>query len=882
MIWTTTPDVYTHSSGLTVLHERRTTSPVVALQMWVNVGSGDESEREAGLAHVHEHMLFKGTESRAVGAIARDVEAVGGSINAWTSFDQTVYHVVMPSRFAQDGLDVLVDAIRHSAFDPDELERELQVIQEEIRRGEDMPPRVLSQRVFSTVFETHPYGRPVIGTSESVDAFERADVLSFFERWYRPDNITLVAVGDVTRAELDAWLDDMTAGWSAAPTTRNPRPVEPPQTALRTVVEQRDVERANLNLAWRGPGLADEDTPALELLSILLGQGDSSRLFEHVQRSPLGVSGVYAGLYTPAEPGLVLVGASFRGGAEPDDPMPVLSAVVREIARLQHTPPTEAELSRALAILESDAIYQRQTVQGLAQRLGWFHVVGGDVAFEQEFVARARQVTPDRIRDVARRYLGPDTLTVGLMLPESLEAPPTEPDIERVVRAAYADIAAASADAAPVPDAHGIVRYELDGGLVLIVQQDDASPVFAIRAATLGGLLAESEATNGVHHLVAELMTSGTSTRSAMDIARTVDAMAASISGFSGRNSLGLRMTALRRDFDAAIELFADVLYDASFPDDEVDRIRRETLQHIAARRDNPAGLAFQAFNAELYGEHPHARMVMGTADTVAALDRDAIVDAWQAAMRPDRLVVTVVGDVDPARVRDAVEAHLVRPVTDDDAPALDPRPEPPARTAPVRLDDTLDRQQAHIVLGFPGASMFDDDRLALDVLAVVLGGQSGRLFVELRDNQSLAYSVSAWSSPGYDSGSFAFYIATSPERVDEAIDGIRGEIERLRTGGITEDELERAQRYLLGRRDIATQRHGARAGYYAFDELYGFGYAYSFAFADRVEAVTVADVERAIETWLIADREILSVVGPALGETPALAEPPPGADAPE
>src|SRR5881275_141457 len=160
-------------NGLTVILKEQHGSPVVAFQAWVNVGSADETPELAGIAHVFEHMLFKGTERRGVGQIAQEVEASGGEINAWTSFDQTVYHLVLASRFFDTGLDILADALQNSSFDPEELDRELKVVLEEVKQGEDNPSRVATQALFGAAFTRHPYRRPVIGYTKTVKSFTR-------------------------------------------------------------------------------------------------------------------------------------------------------------------------------------------------------------------------------------------------------------------------------------------------------------------------------------------------------------------------------------------------------------------------------------------------------------------------------------------------------------------------------------------------------------------------------------------------------------------------------------------------------------------------------------------------------------------------------------
>lgn len=865
-------EYFEHSSGLGVLFQPVHAAPVVAYQVWVRVGSGDETDREAGLAHVHEHMLFKGTESRAVGEIARDIEAIGGSINAWTSFDQTVYHIVVPSRFADEGLDVLADAVANSAFDPTELERELEVIQEEIRRSEDLPSRALNRLLFDNAYTDHPYGRPVIGSRESVASFTRDDVLSFFERWYRPENMTLVVVGDVERSSVEATLDTHFRRSRHAAPARPDRPVEPQQNGLRVASEFRDVQDGHVALAFHAPDLAHEDTPALEVLAILLGQGESSILFENVQRRAGLTNSVYGYLYSPAEPGIFMLGASYSGADEDTDAQKVLSALTQEIARLRHRDIPASDIRRALTILESDRVYQRQTVQGIAQRLGYFHTVAGGIGFERRFVELARRVTPGDLRRVAQQYFNIDNLTVAMVLPDGENHEFAEPArVDDVVKAAYAasDDEFGSFDL--TPDAYGAVRHVFDNGLVAIIQHDETAPLFGVRAAVMGGLLAEDEANAGISNLLAHMLTAGTDARSAPAIALEIDSIAASLSGFSGRNTVGMRMTALSRDFESAMEIFADTALHSTFPGDELDRVRREILADIAAQPDNLAGTAFRMFNEQTYVGHPYAMSVLGTEETVGGVNRSELIEFYRRMVQPSRMVISVVGDIEPDRALRVIQELMVD--TAAAAPRdLAPRPTPAPATA-ARLTESRDRQQSHVVLGYQTESMDGELRYALDVLGAILGGQGGRLFLELRDRQSLAYSVNAYASSGLDAGTFAFYIATSPNKVEQALGAIREQMRLLREHGVTDEELVRAQRYLVGRRDIGLQRQSARAGYYTFDELYGRGFDHGYNYAERIDAVTAEQIRDAVVRYFDPEREVVVVVGPELPAEAAQAD---------
>src|SRR3954468_144642 len=401
-------------NGLTVLVEENHAAPVSALQVWVRVGSADELSDEAGLAHLHEHMLFKGTARRGPGEIARTIEAAGGEINAWTSFDQTVYHVVVASQFTPQGFDVLADAITQAAFDREELSREIEVVCEEIKRSQDSPARKLSKELFAAAYERHPYGKPVIGTEESVRSFTRDGILRFYRRWYRPENCVLVAVGDVREAEIlelaqrhFAWP---AAGFEAAPQ----RPEEPARSRPRGRVVRENLKEGYLSIAWPAPSLLEPDVAALDALAIVLGHGDGSRLFRALKRDRLLCTEVQASCYTPVDPGLTIVGLTLK----PEQVQDAVREALRQVYATRAAEVTDEELSLACRLIESEAVYQRETVQGQARKLGFYESSASGIEFEARYLAQVAALTPRIVRDAAERRINPEAAVACAILPE--------------------------------------------------------------------------------------------------------------------------------------------------------------------------------------------------------------------------------------------------------------------------------------------------------------------------------------------------------------------------------------------------------------------------------------------------------------------------------
>jgi len=850
-------------NGLTVVMHRVEHAPVVALQMWVRVGSADEPEAQRGLAHVHEHMLFKGTRRRGVGEIASAVEAAGGEINAWTSYDQTVYHLVMAKRFLGAGLEILADAVLESSFDEEALQGEIAVILDEIRRTRDIPSRVLSESLFGAAYQQHPYRHPIVGTVDSVGRLTREQVLAFYRRWYVPSNMVLVLVGDL---EPQATMAEVRKLFGQAPRQPAPQPKrtsEPVQREMRVTVGYDNISEAHIGLAFHVPHLEHTDVPAIDLISVLLGQGDSARLEQEARRRKGAVTDVYTYAYTPRDAGLFVIGA-----ATPADRVErAIPALLEEVLRLRHEPIGPQDLFRARQILETEVIYQKETVEGIARKLGFYQAVAGDLGFEARYYERLAEIDEHDVREVARRYLRPDNLTVALLLPDSGGDAPvrkTRIDAERIGALVTSARTRLGQRYAPVtlPQARGGVhRLTFDNGLTLLLQEDHTVPIVSLRAVFLGGLRAEQASTQGVENLTARLLTRGTSTRSGEDLARQFDRIGGGVSGFSGRNSLGVRAEYLSSHLVEGLELVADCLLNPAFPPEEAERERSLVLEEIGARDDNLASLAFRAFSEELFGQHPYRFDPLGDLDVVARLDRRALLSHYHGHYNPARLTLSLVGDFDPQHAAQEVKRLLGAPVRAGASPRKPiPWTPPSERRVTVRFRE---RNQAHLVLGFAGVTLNSPDRFALDLLATVLSGQGGRLFLELRERRSMAYSIGAVSLEGVEPGYFAIYLATGPERIDEAITAVLAELERIQREGVRPEELRRAQEYLVGSQAIGLQRGSERAATLAFNDLYGLGFDAHRRYAARVMQVNPEALQQVAQRYLPLDRYVLSIVKP-------------------
>jgi zinc protease len=843
-------------NGLIVLTCETSVAPVAEFQLWARAGAADESDDERGVAHFHEHMLFKGTGRRGVGEVAGEIEGAGGRINAYTSYDVTVYHATTPADRTEVGVDVLCDALLHSAFDPVEIDREIQVVLEEIRRAEDSPGSVLGNAMFSEAYRVHPYRHPILGSPESVGSFDRERVRRFYERWYCPSNLVAVAVGDFDRQRLLAQVREAFGGVPAGNAGRQ-REREPAQRGARTRLLARAFERTNLELGWPSVALSHPDTPYLDLLAFVLGNGDSSRLVLRVKEQLGLVDRIDAYSYTPLDPGMSSIDLETDAARAAD----AITACVREVEALRAAPIGDEELEKARANFVANEHFERESVAGLAAKLGSFEVTGGGYEVEHRYLEAVRAATPADLQRVARAYLSPERLTVGAVLPESdasaLDADQVARAVERGVSQSARQFAVPRATACQGE----IQSYDLDGGARLHVLPRRSLPIVAARAAFRGGLLAEDAATSGLTAFLTSMWLRGTESHSAAGFARAVESRAAEIDPFTGRSSFGLTLETPVDTLEPALDLFCEVLREPAFDTGELERERRDTLAAIERRQDRLAQLAFLLFAEHQYRQHPYRMPTLGSRPVIEALCGEDVRAHHERLVVKPNLVLAVVGDVEPDSIARDISARLAEL---PEGPFEAPQPAPEDAPAEIRRAELRkDRAQAHLVVGFRGVAVDDDDRFALEVIAQLLAGQGGRLFLELRDKQGLAYSVSASSVEGVAPGYFVTYIATAPERLEQARSGLLEELERLLSGPPAAAELDRARRYLTGNFVIDQQRDAAHAAQIALGDLYGLGPNSGDAYVARIESVSAEDVLRVARRIVRLDAYTEAVVRP-------------------
>ena len=848
-------DTFTLGNGLTVVLRENHSSPVVAVQVWVKAGSTTEPEELAGMSHVLEHMAFKGTQKRGPGQIAREVEALGGNINAYTSFDQTVYHITISGRFLGNALDILADTLGNSVFDAGELAREKEVVLEEVRMNEDNPGRMNGKAMFREAYRLHPYGRPVIGYDNTIRSMTRDDLVAYFSRYYHPGNMVLVVAGDVDPAKARPLIEKAFLPLPAREARSAGIPAEPPQTEIRVKIQEREAKRAYIDLAFHGPSMRDGDVFSWDLLSVILGSGQTSRLYHQVKDTRGLVDSVSASAYTPKDKGVLIVSAT--GAA--DKAKEALREILLQTFRMAAAPPGGQELARAKTSIESDFVYSLESAGSLARHVGFFETTLGDSAFEKKYLRMIRAVTADDIVTAAREYLRPENLTVAAVLPRGEAGLLSEEEVRTIASESYRE---AMKPAGEAKRQQGPVVMEvLENGIRVIIREDRAVPVVAVEAGFLGGMRGEPKDQAGVSTMTAELLTKGTRERTAREISEAVENIAADLSGFSGRNSFVLRARFMSKDFPAGFRLFTESLRWPTFPEEELEKKRQEVLGRLKLQKDDMTRSVILLFLATHYGDHPYARNPLGTEESIRRITQEDVKTFYRRWADPRNLVIAISGDIGTQEALSAVrEAFGDFPLRDGFLP-IGPMPVPEEKGI-RRGEEPRDKEQAHFVIGYTGARVTDSDRYALDVLGSALAGMGGRLFTNLRDRKSLAYAVTSFSSEQVDPGFFAFYMGTSADKLTGAIADTLKEIEDVRANGVTPEEVDRAKKWMIGTYEIGLQSNSAYTDKMMYNELYGVGYEEAFREPEKIEAVTLEEVNRMAAKVLNTDRYTIAILG--------------------
>jgi zinc protease len=833
------PLVYTYPNGLTLIVEENRGAPVASVQAWCNTGSIHEGKLlGAGLSHILEHMLFKGTSSRAPGVIASQVQDAGGYINAYTSYDRTVYWIDVPAKGASQAVDILADAMMNATLPENEYNKEQDVIRREFAMGYNNPDRTASLLLFRTAFHTSPFKEPVIGHLDIYNKLTRQDVLDYYKRRYVPNNLCFVVVGDVNAAEIRDQLGAFFEKYPRVALEPVPVPGEPPQLGKQEGRDTFPTDLSRMNIAWRAPGATSPDAPAVEVLSAVLAAGTSSILNTEVREKKGLVHQIGGGLYTltPTE-GLIYIGAV----ADPSKREAAEKEILAQVATVSRDGISDSQLEKAKKGILSEHFHGLSTMRGRASDYGNGWLVTGNAEYGTRYLESIQKVTSADVKRVAARYLNPESLTVSSLDP--------------------ADSAKKADAKTTAPTASETVKSVLPNGLTVLVHQDDRLPLISINAAFRGGLLAETPEKNGVSQLLASTIVKGTQKRTAQQIAESLEHVGGSIGAGAGNNSISVSVEVMKEDFTLGMEVLADVVANATFPENEVALEKDSQLAAIKAEDDQITAIARNLLKPRLYGSHPYGFRVNGSPETVAKLAPSDLKDFRNRLVSGRNGVLSIFGDVDPKKALELASSDFGA-LPSGERLLITP-PVAAALAESQAASEERQKQQAVVMRGYLGTSLDGTDRPALELIESASSDLGSRFFNRIREKLGLAYFVGASNSTGLATGAFVFYLGTDPKKVDLAKSEFTEEIGKLAEEGLTQEELDRAKSKVLGAEAIRNQSVAALGGLCATNELLGLGYDHEKVRRAEIEKVNLDDIRQVAQKYFRDGKYVDVVVGP-------------------
>lgn len=821
-------------NGLTVLVRSKPGGNAVSARVLVRAGSIYEGPYlTGGLSHYLEHVVFSGTTKSFTEDQARKrLEELGGASNAYTSHDRTVYFINTSAENWREALDLLLSFVLECTLDPAETAREKAVIQQEIRMGENSPQRELWKLFMQTAYRVHPVRHPVIGYEEVFVRQDREALARYYDERYQPQNMVLAVAGDVDPWEVVRFAADKTRSVARSSAEPLALPEEPPQLTSRW--EEKALPMARMNQAMVGfPSvrLTHEDLYALDVLAIVVGDGRTGRLYRRLKHRDNSVLDVGAFNWTPSYvPGQFVISLT----VPPENWPRVLDAVREELSVIKEYGIDDEELERAKKKVIAQHVFGKETASEAAASIGGSYFDTGDPYFEDSYVEGIRAVTRDDVRRTARKYLVFDRMNVAVITPgeDSVSPSATPPG--------------ASSSAETPDETESVIVRRPANGLTVLMREDHELPYATVQIYTRGGLLLEKEGEEGLAAMTGSLLTAGTRRYSKMEMAEKIENVGGSLNSGCGNNTCFVSSKVLREDLESALDLVSSALLEPVFPEEEIEKKRKETLLAIERQDEDWQAELMRLFRSHFFGSHPYGHNRLGTEASVKRFTREDILAFHARMARPERTVVAVYGDFRAGEAEKTVEKLFGK--WRGEAAGEPTRPGP----VPLLTEDRVivkenEKTSAALFVGTNGLPLNDPRRPALDVLDALISGigyPGGRLHEALRGGDAdLVYVVHAFPFLGIDTGFFGVLTQTTMENLESVEAIVLDNLKRVAEEPVSNEEFQTAKEMVLTMHYLSLESLEAQAQSAAVNEVLGLGWDYDRRYPDMVRSVTADDI---------------------------------------
>ncbi len=856
--------ISTLRNGLVVI-VKRVPSPVCAVRAYALTGGVYEGKwLGGGLSHLLEHMVAGCSNERRTEEQNRNLlQAIGNNSNAYTDYDHTAFYVNTTTQHLDEALDLVSGWMFTCKIVPAEYHREYEIVQRELEKDKGQPDDVFAELTFSNRYRVNPARVPVIGYQEVIQGLSRDDVYSYYQLAYQPNNMVFAIAGDLPTEQMLKAVQKQVKTYKPGRAFSHDVAPEPELTGPRTVVATfPKLGAAKLELAFPSVKLDSPDVYALDLLATVLGGGESAILTEELRDKKELAEAISASDFTPtyAEGSFAI-----EMSIDPENLQAATAATLDVIEAVKSSGVAAERLARAKTQMRVAHIKARQTTEEIISTMATDYIASGDAHYSDRYLERIDKLASADLQNVAKKYLVRNKLLTTALV--STDGPRAEglPAAEDLLRAA----APTTKPTAEPVEPSTISRTDLGSAGVLVHRRMTTSPLVSIQVYALGGLTAEDEKTNGIGNLTMDMLLRGTQSRSAEQIAESLDAMGADLDAGCGSNTWAWSASCLKDDLPKLTEIFADVIANPAFAGDELGKVRDRTLAAIDAQDADWSAQGMRFFKAQFFGpsKSPYRFQTIGSADNVKGFTADQVKKWYAQKVLKGPRVIAIFGDVSLDTAKATAQKLL------GSLPAISK----PEATVPMHIHSLVARSEkpsvnvgrfevqktdqplAGVFIGFQSDSTFaSPDRFATTVADCMTSGYegpTGYLFDDLR-GRGLVYQVDADDMPGLSPkmpGAFVALAGCDPAKVNEVVDVMLLNIARLQgtPKDVQADWFDRSKQLITTQDALDQETPEAQAAEAALDELYGLGYDAHAQFAAKINAVTLDQVRELAKTKL-------------------------------
>ena len=819
--------VFKTPQGQTVIIEQMKGNPIVTIDTWIKTGSINENDENSGVSHFLEHLFFKGTNKYPTGMFDKILEAKGAINNAATSKDFTHYYITIPSKDFETAMELHADMLLNPLLPRKELEMERKVVLEEISRSKDTPERILYNNLISILYKVHPYHREVLGSSKVIETITREEILNYYNKFYIPANMVTVIVGDVEPDDVKQQINKY-----FVTKNKNKKPIvfyhnDKILSKQTQHIDKADVKSGYMLIGFRGVNnFNKKDSYALDVLAAIMGDGKTSRLYQNVKEKKQLAITVSAGHSTYKDDSIFSIRTTFI----PQNFDALKKEIFTQIEKLSNETFSTQEIERAKKIIERDTYYSREAISNIANEIGYTTVIYGTPKFYESYISEINKVNAEDLKRVAKKYITSNKAAISIILPKDANLIPTsniqKNDIKPLKEEKVGDI----------------TKYNLKNGATLLINDKTTNDIVAIKMYSVGGNYIEEKP--GVASLTATTMMKGTKKYSAYELSEILEEKGIKIVPSSAADTFSISIKTTKKDLQNALSLLEEVLNNATFNSYETDKAKKDAISLIKQNRDNPFSVAVEEFKTKAWEGNPYGATGKVLEKSIPSISSNDIIKFYGNIFAPQNTVISVNGNVNHQELINYF-SDVINNKKSSKIKFSDYKDKNTTLKEIKTLNIDKNTQTAWLVLGWQTAGNDNvKDWATLQVIDSLLGtGMSSRLFVNLRDEQGLAYQIGSFYISNINHGLFGVYIGTNPKNYNTAKKDIFKEIQNLKTQFVTDKELQEAKDKLLGHYLLSKETNMEKASNAGWYEASGRGFEFDDKFPKIIQNVTAEDI---------------------------------------